>query len=109
MTINDFVFACAFDGSTPYFTYENETMLIIQSAEDAKAHTNGFSRIEPFMSALISHETMHVCIKRIQDANVSDSLDDLEIVVEHNGVKFQITLNNILFAKDSSGIVIPYD
>jgi len=38
---------------------------------------------------------------------VSDSLDDIEVIVEHRGAKFQVTLNNMLFAKDHSGIVTP--
>jgi hypothetical protein len=38
---------------------------------------------------------------------VSDSLDDIEIVVERDGTRFQVTLNNMLFAKDMSGIVSP--
>jgi hypothetical protein len=107
MAINDFAFACAIDGSMPYFTYENETMLIIQAAEDAKTNMNSFARIEPFMPGLIAHESLHVCIKKMEGASVSDSLDDLEIIIEHNGIKFQVTLNNMLFAKDSSGLVIP--
>ena len=105
MTITDFAFACAIDESLPYFTYENENMLIIQSAADAKAFRNGFIDIEPFVPALISHESIHVSIKKISSAEISDSLDDLEVIVERNGVKFQATLNNMLFAKDSSGIV----
>jgi hypothetical protein len=27
--------------------------------------------------------------------------------VERNGIRFQVTLNNILFARDMSGIVLP--
>ena len=84
-------------------------MLIIQSEGDARARRNSFSSIEQFMPALISHETIHVCIKDIETADISDSLDDLEIIVERRGTKFQVTLNNILFAKDDSGLVMPYD
>jgi hypothetical protein len=66
-----------------------------------------FAYIEPFMEALISHESIHVIIKKIEGASVSDSLDDIEIVVERDGTRFQVTLNNMLFAKDMSGIVSP--
>jgi hypothetical protein len=108
MTISDFALACAVDESPPYFTYHNETMLIIQSAQDARAEVNSFESIEPFIDALISHESIHVVIKELEGGDISDSLDDIEVVVEHNGTKFQITLNNILFATDNSGIVLPF-
>jgi hypothetical protein len=103
--INDFALACSIDESPAYFTYHKQTMLIIQSAQDAKAGTGSFQHIEPFMEALVSHESIHVVIKKFGGAEVSDSLDDIEVVVEHRGTKFQVTLNNMLFASDSSGIV----
>ena len=81
--------------------------MIIQSEQDAKNCVNSFSAIEPFMGALISHEAIHVVIKSLEDADISDSLDDLEVIVEHNGTRFQVSMNNILFAKDSSGLVLP--
>src|SRR5919198_5568079 len=99
--INSFALACAIDGAPPYFTYHKETMLIIQSAQDAKAGTGSFQSIEPFIEALISHESIHVVIKKFEGDKVSDSLDDIEVIVEHRGVKFQVTLNNMLFAKDN--------
>jgi hypothetical protein len=106
MTINDFMFACALDDSPPYFTYEGQTMLIIESKEHATRNINGFQFIEPFIESLVSHESVHVAIKQLEGAEVSDSLDDMEVIVEREGSKFQVTLNNMLFAKDSSGIVI---
>jgi hypothetical protein len=107
MTINDFALACAIDESPAYFTYDKETMLIIQSKYSAKSATNDFGSIEPFMEALISHETVHVVIYELEGGPVSDRLDDIEIIVERNGIRFQVTLNNILFARDMSGIVLP--
>jgi len=107
MTINDFALACAIDESPAYFTYDKETMLIIESKHEAKSATNDFGSIEPFMEALISHETVHVAINELEGGSISDSLDDLEIIVERDGVRFQVTLNNILFARDMSGIVLP--
>ena len=107
MPINDFALACAVDQSPPYFTYENETMIIIQSEQDAKRRVSSFSEIEPFIDALIAHESIHVVIKALETADISDSLDDLEVVVQHAGTRYQVSLNNILFAKDNSGIVLP--
>ena len=105
--INNFALACSIDESPAYFTYHKETMLIIQSAQEAKAGAVSFQSIEPFIEALISHESIHVVIKKFEGAEISDSLDDIEVIVEHMGTKFQVTLNNMLFARDSSGIVTP--
>jgi len=105
--INDFALACSIDEAPAYFTYHKQTMLIIQSAQDAKAGIGSFLHIEPFIEALVSHESVHVVIKKLEGAMVSDSLDDIEVIVEHRGAKFQVTVNNMLFARDSSGIVIP--
>lgn len=107
MTINDFAFACAVDESMSYFTYESETMLIIQSKDHSKSKRNDFEVIEPFIEALISHESIHVSIKKLEGGDISDSLDDIELIVERKGLKFQVTLNNIFFAQDMSGIVMP--
>ncbi len=105
--INDFALACSIDESPAYFTYHNQTMLIVQSALDAKAGIGSFQHIETFMEALVSHESIHVVIKKFEGVAVSDSLDDIEVIVELRGTKFQVTLNNMLFAVDSSGIVMP--
>ena len=107
MAIDGFALACAIDGSPPYFTYDGNTMLIIQSKNHAKSKINAFEYVEPFIEALISHESIHVVIKELEDQNTSDSLDDLEIIIERNRMRFQVTLNNMLFATDMSGIVTP--
>jgi hypothetical protein len=107
LTINNFALACAIDDSPPYFTYHNHSMLIILSKNHAWQKTGDFEYIEPFIEALISHESIHVIIKKYEGADISDSLDDIELIVERNGTRFQVSLNNMLFAKDMSGIVIP--
>jgi hypothetical protein len=105
MTISDFIFSCAIDNVPAYFTYEAENMLIVQSKEGAKNQKSDFEQIEGFMDALISHESVHVVIAKLVDGQISDSLDDLEIVVERFGKKFQVSLNNMFFSTDSSGII----
>ncbi|MEW5839680.1 hypothetical protein [Nitrososphaera sp.] len=107
MAINNFALACAIDGSPAYFTYHGETMLIIQSAQDARSGTNSFAHIEPFMDSLVSHEAIHVAIKKLEGDDASESLDDIEVIVERGGRRYQVTLNNMLFARDQSGIVLP--
>ena len=105
MTINDFVFSCATDNVPAYFTYEGENMLIVQSNEGAKKKKNDFENIDCFMSALISHESVHVVITKLVNSQISDSLDDVEIIIERFGKKFQVSLNNMFFSTDFSGII----
>jgi hypothetical protein len=57
------------------------------------------------MSPLISHESVHVVIAKLINSQISDSLDDLEIIVERFGKKFQVSLNNMFFSTDFSGII----
>lgn len=108
--INDFAFACSIDGSiVGYFTYHKQTMLIIQSEQEARAGINNFVKIaEPFMEALISHEAIHVIINALEDVETSYSLDDIEVIVERDGIKLQVPLNFIHYARDNSGIVLPF-
>jgi hypothetical protein len=105
MTINDFVFSCATDNVPAYFTYEGESMLIVQSKEGAKNKKSDFENIDGFMIALISHESVHVVIAKLVNSQISDSLDDVEIIVQRFGKKFQVSLNNMFFSKDFSGII----
>jgi hypothetical protein len=110
MGINDFAFACSIDGSiVGYFTYDNQTMLIVQSEQEAQAGINNFFKIaEPFMEPLISHESIHVIIKKLEGAEASDSLDEIEVIVERGGIKLQIPINFIHYSRDNSGIVLPF-
>ena len=105
MAISDFVFSCATDDVPAYFTYEGGNMLIVQSKEGANNKKNDFEDIEGFMSALISHESVHVVIAKLENNEISDSLDDVEIIVERFGKKSQVSLNNMLFSTDFSGII----
>ena len=110
MGINDFAFACSVDGSiVGYFTYHGQTMLIVQSEQEAKAGVNNFLKIaEPFMEPLISHESIHVIIKKLEGTEASDSLDEIEVIVERDGIKLQVPLNFIHYSRDNSGIVLPF-
>ena len=110
MVINDFTFACSIDGSiVGYFTYHKRTMLVVQSEQEAKAGINNFVRIaEPFMEALISHESIHVLIKMLEGVEASDTLDEVEVIVEKSGIKIQVPLNFIHYANDNSGLVLPF-
>jgi hypothetical protein len=110
MSINDFAFACSIDGSVVgYFTYHKRTMLIVQSEHEAKAGINNFVLIaEAFTEALISHESIHVIIKELEGTEASDMLDEIEVIVEHGGIKLQVPLNFINYSNDNSGLVLPF-
>ncbi len=82
-------------------------MIVITSQATSRRRSSDFEEIEPYMDSLIAHESIHVVIGRSEGSEISDSLDDIEVLVERNGHKFQVTINNILFATDSSGIVTP--
>ena len=106
MAITDFSFACAVDDVPAYFTYDKDTMLIIQSKSSAKRGKSDFQNIEKFIPALISHESIHVVVARIENNSISESLDIIEVIVEVDGRRFQVSINNILFANDNSGFVL---
>ena len=107
MTICNFVMACSIDDSPGYFTYDNnDTMLIIQSKSSAITNQSDFYYIEPYVELIISHESLHFVIKRIESSTVSEKLDDLEVIVHRKEKKYQVTINNMLFASDNSGLVL---
>jgi hypothetical protein len=93
------------DEVPPYFTYHKDDMLIIQSKASAKSGKNDFEMIEKFMPALISHESIHVVISKLENCQISESLDAIEVIVEMGRKMYQVSINNILFANDNSGIV----
>lgn len=107
MSICDFVFACSIDDSPAYFTYDNfDSMIIIKSKSSCMQGLDDFSQIEPYMGTLVSHESIHVVIKKYQGSSVSEKLDDLELIVKRGERAFQITINNFAFATDTSGLVL---
>ena len=107
MSISDFVLACSIDDSPAYFTYDNDdTMIIIQSKSSALSNQSDFCYIEPYIELIISHESLHFVIKRIEGSLVSEKLDDLEVIVHRNAKNYQVSINNLLFASDNSGLVL---
>jgi len=107
MSICDFVLACSIDDSPEYFTYDNDdTMIIIQSKSSALSNQSDFCYIEPYIELIISHESLHFVIKRIEGSLVSERLDDLEVIVHRNAKNYQVSINNLLCASDNSGLVL---
>lgn len=107
MCIDDIVFACAVDDFLAYFTYEGSMMLIVNSKRHAKLGISGFKRIEDYIDAIISHESIHATIRKVEPSVDADSIDDIEVIVSRGHIKFQITMNNMAFASDASGLVLP--
>jgi hypothetical protein len=81
-------------------------MIIIQSKSSALARQSDFYYIEPYIELLISHESLHFVIKRIEGSLESEKLDNLEVIVHRNAKNYQVTVNNMLFASDNSGLVL---
>ena len=107
MSICDFVLACSIDDSPGYFTYDNnDTMIIIQSKSSALSNQSDFRYIEPYIELIISHESLNFVIKRIEGSLVSEKLDDLEVIVHRSAKNYQVSINNLLFASDNSGLVL---
>lgn len=46
-------------------------------------------------------------IEKLESKHVSDIFCDVELIVERDNAKYQVTINNLLFANDNSGIVVP--
>jgi hypothetical protein len=106
MCINDIVFAYAIDESLPYFTYEDNKMVIVNSKKNAILGINEFKYIENYIEALISHESIHAIIKKIEPNVDPDAIDDIEVIVKRGNIRFQVTMNNLAFATDNSGLVL---
>jgi hypothetical protein len=107
MSICDFVLACSIDDSLGYLTYDNDdTIIIVQSKSSAISNQSDFDYIEPYIELIISHETLHFVIKRIESSIVSEKLDDLEVTVVRNAKRYQVTVNIMSYASDNSGLVL---
>lgn len=106
LAINDFALSCATDQVPGYFTYERNCMLIVQSKASAQKGKNDFIDIEGFITSLISHESLHVVIRNLENSTTSESLDNIEVIVIRNGQRFQVGLNNIYFSSDHTGVVL---
>lgn len=49
-----------------------------------------------------------VIIKKLEGTEASDSLDEIEVIVERDGIKLQVPLNFIHYSRDNSGVVLPF-
>ncbi|VFJ12331.1 hypothetical protein [Candidatus Nitrosocosmicus franklandus] len=117
MGINDFCFACSFDDSQEYCTYDNPVAPFGEEQQDYSlmfvfskiSQINGFTsfeNIEDLIERVISHETIHVVILKLEGRDASDTLDDLEIVYTFGAGRPHIIRMNFLgYANDNTGLV----
>lgn len=116
MGINDFIFACSFDDSQEYCTYDNpqmledsgisySLMLVMSRVSEINKH-ECFSNMEDLLARVISHETIHVTLVRLEGQQTSDRLDDLEINFTFDTGRTHIIRMNFLgYANDNTGLV----
>ena len=116
MGIIDVIVACSFDDSQEYCTYDNPfyfqnelvgySLMLIHSRYSETNGTNGFSHLEDLIERVISHETIHVVIKKLEGIGISDKLDDLEIFFPIGRGKTHIIKMNFLgYASDNTGLI----
>ncbi len=116
MGINDFCFACSFDESQEYCTYDNPTadidnqlnfsLMFIMSRISEVLRVSSFSNIEDLIERVISHETIHVIILKLEGRDISDKLDDIEFPFTLGAGRTHIIRMNYLgYADDNTGLV----
>jgi len=114
--IIDVVVACSNDDSFEYCTYDNPeydqdnligySLMMIQSKYSAKNKINAFGHIENLIERVISHETIHVVILKLEDKDASDKLDDLEISFPIGMGRIHIiNMNYLGYANDNTGLI----
>jgi tetratricopeptide (TPR) repeat protein len=102
----DFALACSIDDSSAYFTYHKDTIIIVQSKSSALSNQSDFYYIEPYIELIISNQSLHFVIAKIENSMVSAKLDDIDVIVHRNAKNYQVSINNLLFASDNSGLVL---
>ncbi|MGN6821862.1 MAG: hypothetical protein ACTHJ7_03650 [Candidatus Nitrosocosmicus sp.] len=116
MGIIDVAIACSIDDSLEYCTYDNPeyeknelvgySLMFIQSKLSAMRKTNGFDRIEDLIERVISHETIHVAILKMEGKDISDRLDDFEISFPIGMGRIHIiNMNYLGYASDNTGLI----
>lgn len=114
--IYDFAFASSFDDSQEYCTYDNPmilqnnehcySLMFIFSRESQILKQQSFSNIEDLLVRVISHETIHVVIGKLEGRESSDKLDDLELKFSFGAGRTHIIRMNFLgYANDDTGLV----
>ena len=108
MCIDDFILACSIDGSPDdYFTFHKNSLILMQCKTNALYNINHFHAFIPFMESIISHESIHVVIEKLENIKISESMDNLELELQYKETKVLTPINNMLFDNDICGLAIP--
>ena len=82
------------------------SLMLVKSKFSEMNGLDSFGHIESLIERVISHETIHVVIKKIEGQETSDRLDDLEITFPVGRGKIHIIRINFLgYANDETGLV----
>lgn len=80
--------------------------MFIFSRESQMQKLQSFLNIEDLLTRVISHETIHVIIGKLEGRDSSDKLDDLEIKFSFGAGKTHLIRMNFLgYANDDTGLV----
>lgn len=82
------------------------SLMFILSKSSEVYHSRSFINIEELIERVISHETIHVAIVKLEGKDPSDKLDDLEIsYTMRTGKTHIIKMNFLGYAIDNTGLV----
>lgn len=109
MPISDIVFACAIDKSNyDYFTTDNrDCLVILQTEKNARAKRSDLVNIINVIESVVSHESIHLIINKLEGENTSYALDDIQIFIYYNNNIINTNLNNLAFDEDKCGLSLP--
>ncbi len=80
-------------------------LIVSRNAEESKTHS--FGLVENLIERVISHETIHVIIKKLENQETSDKLDDFELLYSVGvGKPRLIKMNFLGYANDNTGLVV---
>jgi hypothetical protein len=80
---------------------------LIISRDAEKSKTPSFRLVESLIERVISHETIHVVIKKLENQETSDELDDFELLYPIGAGKAHLIKMNFLgYANDNTGLIV---
>ncbi len=124
MGIFDITFACSNDNAeVSYFRYDNPeyfqkgligySLLIVKCKPSEINGIDDFGHMENLIERVISHETIHVILDKLEGKETSEKLDDFEIIIQFGMGKKPIIINMNYFgyadyfglASDNTGLI----
>ena len=82
------------------------SLMFIHYKYSEKAKLNGFNHMENLIERVISHESIHIVLIKLEGKDTSDKLDDLEIYFPVGLGKIHIiNMNYLGYATDNTGLI----